>query len=64
MGLPTLRLRGDYLAIVTIAVAEILRLVANARHSADITGSAQGLQIPEKVFQELQPVPERSLRHR
>ncbi len=27
MGLPTLRLRADYLAIVTIAVAEILRLV-------------------------------------
>ncbi len=26
MGLPTLRLRADYLAIVTIAVAEILRL--------------------------------------
>lgn len=27
MGVPTLRLRADYLAIVTIAVAEILRLV-------------------------------------
>ena len=26
MGIPTLRLRADYLAIVTIAVAEILRL--------------------------------------
>ena len=57
MGLPTLRLRGDYLAIVTIAVAEILRLVANAKDSADITGSAQGLQIPEKVFQGYNPFP-------
>lgn len=27
MGVPTLRLRADYLAIVTIAVAEILRLI-------------------------------------
>ena len=26
LGIPTLRLRADYLAIVTIAVAEILRL--------------------------------------
>ena len=28
LGIPTLRLRGDYLAVVTIAAAEILRLVA------------------------------------
>ena len=27
MGIPTLRLRADYLAIVTIAVAEIVRLI-------------------------------------
>src|SRR6266513_2647336 len=31
LGLPTLRLRADYLAIVTIAVAEILRLVNRSR---------------------------------
>ena len=29
LGIPTLRLRADYLAIVTIAAAEILRLVLN-----------------------------------
>ncbi len=28
IGIPTLRLRGDYLAIVTIGMAEILRYVA------------------------------------
>jgi branched-chain amino acid transport system permease protein len=28
MGIPTLRLRADYLAIVTIAAAEIFRLIA------------------------------------
>lgn len=43
LGIPTLRLRGDYLAIVTIAVAEMLRLVVNARPSEPITGSARGL---------------------
>ena len=30
MGIPTLRLRADYLAIVTIAVAEIVRLVVRS----------------------------------
>ena len=32
MGIPTLRLRGDYLAIVTIAASEIIRLVLRSRH--------------------------------
>lgn len=43
LGIPTLRLRGDYLAIVTIAAAEILRLVANARPSEPLTGGARGI---------------------
>ena len=30
MGVPTLRLRADYLAIVTIAVAEVIRLVVRS----------------------------------
>ena len=30
MGMPTLRLRADYLAIATISVAEILRVVTNS----------------------------------
>ena len=30
LGLPTLRLRADYLAIVTIAAAEIVRLMARS----------------------------------
>ncbi len=29
LGLPTLRLRGDYLAIVTLAFGEIIRITAN-----------------------------------
>jgi branched-chain amino acid transport system permease protein len=43
LGIPTLRLRGDYLAIVTIAAAEILRLVANARPSEPLTGGSKGI---------------------
>ena len=41
VGLPALRLRTDYLAIATIAFAEIIRLIAqNAR---ELTGGNQGL---------------------
>ena len=41
VGLPSLRLRADYLAIATIAAAEAIRLVAlNAR---DLTNGAQGI---------------------
>jgi branched-chain amino acid transport system permease protein len=41
VGLPSLRLRADYFAIATIAMAEVVRLVAqNAR---ELTGGNQGL---------------------
>jgi branched-chain amino acid transport system permease protein len=41
IGLPSLRLRADYFAIVTLATAEVVRLVAqNAR---DLTGGNKGL---------------------
>jgi branched-chain amino acid transport system permease protein len=41
LGIPTLRLRTDYFAIVTVASAEAVRLVAlNAR---DLTNGAQGI---------------------
>ena len=41
VGLPSLRLRADYFAIATIAMAEVIRLFAqNAR---DLTGGNQGL---------------------
>lgn len=45
LGLPSLRLRADYLAIVTIGAAEILRRVW--RNERDITGGPVGLtQLP------------------
>ncbi len=41
IGLPTLRLRGDYLAIVTLAFAEITRLVLQNWQA--VTGGAAGI---------------------
>jgi branched-chain amino acid transport system permease protein len=41
VGLPALRLRADYLAIATIAFAEIIRL--SAQNARELTGGNQGL---------------------
>jgi len=43
LGLPTLRLRADYLAIVTIAAGEILRFVFRAAEFRDFTGGSNGI---------------------
>ncbi|WP_127129196.1 branched-chain amino acid ABC transporter permease [Georgenia sp. SYP-B2076] len=43
LGIPTLKLRGDYLAIVTIAAAEIVRLVGRSTALTDLTGASNGL---------------------
>jgi neutral amino acid transport system permease protein len=43
LGVPTLRLRADYLAIVTIAAAEIIRFALNSSAFAPWTGGANGL---------------------
>ncbi len=43
LGIPTLRLRADYLAIVTIASAEIVRLVARSVTLRDIFGGSDGI---------------------
>ena len=40
-GAPTLRLRGDYLAIVTLGFGEIVPIVA--RNWSDLTNGAAGL---------------------
>src|SRR6478609_4133656 len=41
LGVPTLRLRGDYLAIVTLGFGEIIRLLAD--NLSDITNGSRGL---------------------
>lgn len=43
LGIPTLRLRADYLAIATIAAAEVLRLIFRSTASDSVTGSTNGL---------------------
>ena len=46
LGVPTLQLRGDYLAIVTISAAEIVRYVGRSvgyERLFDLTGGAQGI---------------------
>lgn len=47
LGFPVLRLRGDYLAIVTLGFGEIIRILALSDWLAPIEGGAQGvLHIP------------------
>jgi neutral amino acid transport system permease protein len=58
LGVPTLRLRADYLAIVTIAAAEILRLLFTTNTFEPVTGSANGLQGYKGGFAALNPIPE------
>jgi branched-chain amino acid transport system permease protein len=57
LGIPTLRLRADYLAIVTIAAAEILRLIFTTNTFDAITGSATGLQGYKTGLAALNPIP-------
>ncbi len=44
VALPTVRLRADYLAMTTIATAEILRLVLRSSWARPVTGGVNGLQ--------------------
>ena len=57
LGLPTLRLRADYLAIVTIAVAEILRLVVRSNAARPLTGGVFGIRGVTGSFYDLNPIP-------
>lgn len=44
LGLPVLRLRGDYLAIVTLGFGEVIRILArNADSPINLTNGSQGL---------------------
>ncbi|QOT18448.1 branched-chain amino acid ABC transporter permease [Paenarthrobacter sp. YJN-5] len=50
IGYPTLRLRGDYLAIVTLGFGEIVRISLN--NLTDLTGGPSGIQAidPPNIF--------------
>lgn len=50
LGFPVLRMRGDYLAIVTLGFGEIIRILATSDWLAPIEGGPQGvLHIPNPV---------------
>ena len=58
LGIPTLRLRADYLAIVTIAAAEIVRLLFTTTAFDEYTNSADGLGGYHAGFRAANPFPE------
>jgi len=58
LGIPTLRLRADYLAIVTIAAAEIVRLLFTTQVFDEFTNSADGLGGYHEGFRAANPIPE------
>lgn len=55
LGIPTLRLRADYLAIVTIAASEILRLVFRSTATDSVTKSTNGITGFAAPFTNLSP---------
>jgi branched-chain amino acid transport system permease protein len=59
LGIPTLRLRADYLAIVTIAVAEILRLLVRTSSLEGFTHGVFGIQRFADAFYRVNPYPDR-----
>lgn len=60
LGIPTVKLRGDYLAIVTIGAAEILRMTARLANVSHITGGPSGIQSTRfrEQLNGLSPLPE------
>src|SRR5215210_6854997 len=55
LGLPALRLRADYLAIVTIATAEGMRLLFRSVSATPVTGGTRGLASFNQDFIGLAP---------
>jgi len=60
LGVPTLKLRGDYLAIVTICSAEIIRFVGRSSILTDVTGGSNGItgSSYRDPFTALSPLPD------
>jgi branched-chain amino acid transport system permease protein len=60
LGAPTLRLRGDYLAIVTLGFGEIVRIVAQNTDALGASRGITGIKHPEGIFGtefKFQPLP-------
>jgi branched-chain amino acid transport system permease protein len=56
LGIPTLRLRADYLAIATIATAEIVRVTVRSSTLREYTGGSSGLTAFSDDFYALSPL--------
>lgn len=57
LGIPVLRMRGDYLAIVTLGLAEIIRILVLSDFLRPILGGAQGiLNIPKPTMAYIQNI--------
>src|SRR5918996_692773 len=59
LGIPTLRLRADYLAIVTIAASEIIRLIFRSSTLRDTFGGSGGMTGFTDTFFDLNPFDDR-----
>ncbi len=57
LGIPTLRLRADYLAIATIATAEIFRFVVRSSTFDEVTGGSNGINGMAREFYAVNPFP-------
>ncbi len=57
LGFFTLRLRYEYLAIITIASAEILRTIIRSSWADPLTGSVFGIQGFANAFYDINPIP-------
>ena len=57
LGIPTLRLRSDYLAIVTIAAAEIVRYTVKTPSLNPVTGGTDGINGSSVAFDAINPIP-------
>ena len=55
MGVPTLRLRADYLAIVTIALAEVVRLIVRSVKFKGLFGGSDGINEFSAAYRSLTP---------
>jgi branched-chain amino acid transport system permease protein len=57
LGIPTLRLRADYLAITTIAAGEILRYIYRSNFASPVTGGVYGLTRFADPLYTISPIP-------
>ena len=60
LGIPTLKLGPDYLAMVTLAAAEIVRIVARSTSMTNITGGSAGISPQDFTtqFEDASPLPD------